>query len=285
MCSFIVGTQGAQAGAILITYNLATFGTPSGIWDVHTRIGGFAGSNLQVAQCPITPTVSTPPAPVNSNCIAAYMSVHITQSASNVYFENNWFWTADHDIEDPTDTQITIYTGRGFLIESLAGTIWLYGTAVEHHALYQYQFSNTQNIFMGQIQTETAYYQPNPNATIPFPPVAYLNDPNFITSCAGVAGNCADGWGLRILNSNNLLVYGAGLYSFFDNYSTTCSNYGNGEACQARIFDLEGRLSNIWVYNLNTIGATSMINENGKSLASYVDNISVFPDCIALFHL
>lgn len=30
-----------------------------------------------------------------------------------------------------------------------------YGTAVEHHTLYQYQFANTQNIFMAQIQTET----------------------------------------------------------------------------------------------------------------------------------
>jgi glucan 1,3-beta-glucosidase len=29
------------------------------------------------------------------------------------------------------------------------------GTAVEHHTLYQYQFTNTQNIFMGFIQTET----------------------------------------------------------------------------------------------------------------------------------
>ncbi len=29
------------------------------------------------------------------------------------------------------------------------------GTAVEHHVLYQYQFANTQNIYMGVIQTET----------------------------------------------------------------------------------------------------------------------------------
>jgi len=57
----IVGTQGAQAGAILIEWNLASSGTPSGMWDVHTRIGGFAGSNLQVGQCPTTPTVMTPP--------------------------------------------------------------------------------------------------------------------------------------------------------------------------------------------------------------------------------
>lgn len=121
----IVSTQGPQAGAVLIQYNLNTIGKPSGIWDVHTRIGGFAGSNLQLAQCPTTPLVATPPAPVNTNCIAAFQSMHITPTAANLYMENNWFWTADHDIEDPKDTQITIYAGRGFFVESLAGTIWL----------------------------------------------------------------------------------------------------------------------------------------------------------------
>ena len=29
------------------------------------------------------------------------------------------------------------------------------GTAVEHHTLYQYQLANTQNLYMGFIQTET----------------------------------------------------------------------------------------------------------------------------------
>ena len=140
----IVSTQGSQGGAILIEWNLATSGTPSGMWDVHTRIGGFAGSELQVAQCPTTPAVATPPAPIDPNCIAAFMSIHITKKASNLYLENTWyvrirvlretladmfrisrFWTADHDIDDPTNTQITIYAGRGMLIESKPGTIWL----------------------------------------------------------------------------------------------------------------------------------------------------------------
>lgn len=31
-----------------------------------------------------------------------------------------------------------------------------YGTAVEHHSKYEYQFVDTRDIFMGQIQTETA---------------------------------------------------------------------------------------------------------------------------------
>jgi len=252
---------------------------------VHTRIGGFAGSNLQLPDCPTTPSTPTPPAPVNPNCIAAFMSMHITKSASNLYMENNWFWTADHDIDSANNIQITIYTGRGLLIESQDGQIWLWGTAVEHHALYQYQLSGTKEVFMGQIQTETPYYQPNPNATIPFPPVKSLSDPDFVASCKGVQGNCADAWALRVLDSQDILTYGAGLYSFFSNYSTSCSDVGAGETCQARIFDLEGqKLENVWVYNLNTIGAVSMIDRDGMSLASYADNIDWFPDTIALFH-
>ncbi|TKA69626.1 hypothetical protein B0A49_04649, partial [Cryomyces minteri] len=129
----IVSTQGATAGAILVEWNLAAYGTPSGVWDVHTRIGGFAGSNLQLAQCPTTPTVATPPAPVNTNCIAAFMSWHITRSAAGLYMENVWLWVADHDVEDSNLTQITVYAGRGLYDESSAGTVWLVGTAVEHH--------------------------------------------------------------------------------------------------------------------------------------------------------
>jgi glucan 1,3-beta-glucosidase len=117
----IVSTQGTQAGAILIEWNLATSGTPSGMWDVHTRVGGFMGSNQQVAQCVKTPSSTA----VNTNCIAAYMTMHITPSASGLYMENVWFWTADHDIDDSGNTQITIYNGRGLYIESTAGTFWL----------------------------------------------------------------------------------------------------------------------------------------------------------------
>jgi hypothetical protein len=44
----IISTKGAQAGAILVEWNLASTGTPSGMWDVHTRVGGFKGSDLLV---------------------------------------------------------------------------------------------------------------------------------------------------------------------------------------------------------------------------------------------
>jgi len=156
----LYSTQGEQAGAVLIEWNLASpSSTPSGMWDVHARIGGFGGSNLQLAQCPTTPKVATPPASVNNNCIATFLTMHVTPSATGLYMENVWLWTADHDVEDANLTQITIYTGRGLYVESDDGVLWLYGTSVEHHSKYQYQFANTQAIVMGQIQTETPYYQ------------------------------------------------------------------------------------------------------------------------------
>lgn len=117
----IVSTQGPQAGAIAIEWNLASSGTPSGMWDVHVRIGGFAGSNLQASQCPKTPGNPA----VNGACIAAYILMHVTPSASNLYMENVWLWTADHDIDSSANIQINIYSGRGLYIESTAGTFWL----------------------------------------------------------------------------------------------------------------------------------------------------------------
>jgi hypothetical protein len=62
------------------------------------------------------------------------------------------------------------------------------------------------------------YYQPNPPAPAPFKVVSSLNDPDFAASCAGKPANCADSWALRIVNSQDILLYGAGFYSFFNNY-------------------------------------------------------------------
>jgi glucan 1,3-beta-glucosidase len=149
---------------------------------------------------------------------------------------------------------------------------------------YEYQFVATRNVFMGQIQTETAYYQPNPDATIPFPYNAALSDPIF-TPSFNSSVNAASGWGLRIVQSNSILGYGVGLYSFFDNYSTACSAVGAGARCQTRILSIEGAALSydISLYNLNTVGATQMITRDGIDLASNVDNNSTFVDTINVF--
>jgi len=258
------------------------------MWDVHTRIGGFTGANLGVAQC------RTTTAQPNANCYGAFMSMRITNIGSGVYMENVWLWNADHDIDDSSDTQITVYSGRGLAVESTAGNIWLIGTAVEHHTLFQYQFANTQNIYMGFIQTETPYFQPDPNALTPFPPVASRNDPDFATFCAGKAANCYEAWALRILNSQNVQIYGAGLYSFFSNYDTTCSDHTStvyNEYCQAQIFGIDeggpaGTTysgSTVYVYGLNTLGSVSMIDRNGASVAAQSANTNSYAESIILF--
>nr|POE79854.1 glucan 1,3-beta-glucosidase [Quercus suber] len=280
----IVSTRGQQRGAVLIEYNLQSLASsPSGLWDVHTRIGGFAGSELQLLQCPTTPSVTITAQNLDQNCIAAFMAIHVTKPSTGLYLENVWLWTADHDVEDPLVTQITIYAGRGILVESEVGPTWLVGTAVEHFTLYQYQFLNTGNVFAGQIQTETPYYQPNPSAPLPFPHVASLSDPSFSQVPAAGGIPQADAWGLRIVNSEHLLFYGAGLYSFFSNYSVTCSNQGNGETCQNRIFELDSASKAVSVYNLNTVGTHNMIVLDDRDIAFYGDNLDGFVDTIALF--
>ncbi|KAK3902672.1 glucan 1,3-beta-glucosidase [Staphylotrichum tortipilum] len=280
LSDFVVGTQGAQEGAVCVEWNLLSdAGAPSGMWDVHVRIGGYTGTQQQVAQCLKTPGNGA----VKGGCVVAYMAMHVTKKAGGLYMENVWLWTADHDIDEAANTQITIFSGRGLYIESETGPFWLWGTGSEHHVLYQYQLANTRNIFMGQIQTETPYYQPMPNALTPFAPVAALNDPDFAVACAGVEGNCAAAWGLRVLNSQDVLVYGAGLYSFFSDYSTSCSTFSAGQTCQQRITSIEGTANNVNIYNLNTIGTREMLTRNGARVAWFADNVNTFASNVAVY--
>ncbi|OQU98717.1 hypothetical protein CLAIMM_04458 [Cladophialophora immunda] len=286
LSDLIISTQGSTPGAILIEYNLASpSNSPSGMWDVHARIGGFAGSELGVAQCPITPHDATPPTPINAKCIAAYMTMHLTKSSSGLYLENAWLWVADHDLDDPGQRKITIYAGRGLYDESSSGNFWFVGTAVEHHTLYEYQFANTQNVFMGLIQTETAYYQPNPPAYLPFPVNPAIRDPNYTTICNSAIfdpRNCT-AYALRILDSGSILTYGAGLYSFFSNYDQGCLDTST---CQPAIFSLEGNISNISVYNLNTVGTRNLIVRDGRTLVQRAKStFSGFTDTLALFRI
>ncbi|KAK0612449.1 pectate lyase superfamily protein-domain-containing protein [Bombardia bombarda] len=309
MSDIIVSTAGATPGAVLIQYNLnspfsdTTNSThvksvppsdllPSGLWDVHIRIGGFIGSGLQVAQCPTTPLQTNY---VNPNCIAAHTSMHITKTAGSLYVENSWLWTADHDIDDWNSTQVSVFAGRGLLIEG--SQIWLVGSAVEHHALYQYQLVNASDVWMGQIQTETPYYQPDPPAPAPFyQPNTDMADPVFVENGCQETNNdlapCAMAWGLRILDSRNVVIFGAGLYSFFNNYSTNCSTIESGENCQARIFLAAsmaggatgaGDMSGIVAYNLNTVGSVSMVTRLGDDVAMWDQTPATFASTLAVF--
>ncbi|KAF1959823.1 pectin lyase-like protein [Byssothecium circinans] len=273
MSDLFIATQGATPGAVLIEYNLAT-DRGSGLWDVHTRIGGAKGTNLQVAQCPLGSR--------NNACMAAHTNVRITKSGTGAYLENNWFWTADHDLDDARSTRISVYTGRGLLVE--ASNVWLYANGAEHHALYQYQFANAKDVFGGFIQSETPYWQPTPDAkTQPYPINASLNDPDYNALCP--PGHICDAFGLRILNSQNILLYGAGFYSFFKSDDVSCSKDTNPvRDCQNQIVSIEGAsTSGISIYGLNEVGALQMITIDRVDKANWSDALSGYANTIGLF--
>ncbi|CAO3667062.1 unnamed protein product [Umbelopsis vinacea] len=271
----IFSTQGPQPGAVLVEWNIHD---PSGqqgaagMWDVHFRVGGAVGTKLQSAQCSKGSTTANPA------CYGAGMLLHVTSTAS-AYLENVWAWTADHDL-DGSGNQLSIYSGRGILIESTNGPVWLYGTASEHNAFYQYQISGASNVYMGMIQTETPYYQPAPVAPTPYTAISSIADPTF-SNCAAGSLTCPMAWGLRVLNSKNIYIYGAGLYNFFSNYDQTCLTT---ESCQDSMVDLENTNSQIYLYNLNTKASTNMVwsSANG-ALAKQSDNANGFCQTINAF--
>lgn len=221
------------------------------------------GSELQVADCPTGTSDASP------RCKAASLLLHNTSQASG-YFENIWAWVADHDLDDPRNgeayesedgiplnvfTQISVYSARGMLVES-QGPTWLYGTASEHCQMYQYQLSNAANVYLGHMQTETPYYQPNPVATEPFSPGQFPSDPRFDT-CAD--DFCKSAWALRVINSSDVFIYSAGFYSFFQNNKLGCTAE---EKCQLALIETD-YAHDLWIYNIFTKGNVEIVSPQG----------------------
>ncbi|KAF4495466.1 Glucan 1,3-beta-glucosidase [Fusarium agapanthi] len=248
--SMMVTVKGATAVAIMMEWNVHESSQGSaGLWDTHFRVGGAAGTDLTVKDCPKLS------GKVNPNCVAASLLLHLTPDSSG-YFETVWMWTADHDFDTADQTQVDVYVGRGMLIES-KGPTWLWGTSVEHCVLYQYQLSSAQNVVMGLIQTETPYFQSFPEAPAPFKPGAFPNDPEF-HNCTKTSKSCAMAWALRIIDSSAFHVLSAGLYSFFNRYDQTCLNSGRHD-CQDKILYTE-QSYDVWVQNLITLGSIEMVS-------------------------
>ncbi|PFH55253.1 hypothetical protein XA68_10261 [Ophiocordyceps unilateralis] len=268
-------TLGPLPGAILMEINVKgeTRGEKKGsvgLFDVHFRVGGSAGTDLQMDKCVKNPSVVADPKP---ECIGSFMMLHIRPWAS-AYLENVWMWTADHELDKAPYTQINIFNGRGILIESTEGT-WLWGTASEHNVLSNYQLHKASNVFMGLIQSETAYFQGNPDARKPFTANATYGDADF-SQCRGPT--CARTWGLRINDSKGVLVYGGGLYSFFDNYDQKCVAENN---CQENMIGIYK--SQVEMFGISTKASVNMISVNGVSAVKDSDNRNNFCAAVAAF--
>lgn len=268
-------TKGAAPGAIMIEWNLDSEQGDSGMWDSHVRIGGSYGTQLSEADCPGWPTTEA-----TEKCQGVFLMFHARPESGGIYLENTWFWVADHDLEVNNQTQISIYSARGTLLQS-QGPIWLWGSASEHSVIYNYQIDGAKALFGGFMQTETPYFQPNPDASHPFAFNAEYDDPTFDqcsngTSSTGVP--CKDAWGLRIKDSDNILIYATGMYSFFNNYAQACVPLHN---CQEYMISIEN--STVDMYTVTTKAAVNMIYDGSSSILG-ADNRNIFGDTVAYYH-
>ncbi|KAJ3932414.1 MAG: glycoside hydrolase family 55 protein [Lentinula lateritia] len=259
----LFSTKGAAPGAILVEWNVRDpEGTPAGagMWDTHFRIGGAAGTELGPKECP--------PKKGNAKaCTSVFLSLHITEKAT-AYLESTWIWVADHTLDEDGVSQLEIYAGRGVLSQSL-GPVWMLGTS-EHHVIYQYRLVDAKNHYLGLVQTESPYHQPKPAVPYPFSLSEAFADPEF-------PDDLKSAWSFSVARSENIVVLGAGFYSFFNNYVNSCSH--DKVACQSQITDIDGE-SSIQLFSVSTVGVQYPISVNQKGVALRKDNINGFAETV-----
>ncbi|KAJ6540959.1 pectin lyase fold/virulence factor [Mycena sp. CBHHK59/15] len=260
----IFSTIGPAGGAIVVEWNVKqTTQGGAGMWDSHIRLGGASGTNLQASDCLSNGGGGT------TACLAAFAGLHLT-SESTAYLEGTWVWLADHDLDEPGggQDQVSIYSGRGILSES-AGPVWLIGNASEHHVLYQYNLANAKSHYMGLIQTETPYIQPNPVAAEPFTVNTAFKDP-------ASWSDISQAWGLWVTSSDDILVFGAALYSFYSNYDQGFLTPVN---CQSQMVNVDNE-SSVDIYSLSTIGTTWQLSINQVPLINQDQNLNGFASTV-----
>jgi len=256
-------TVGSAPGAVVVEWNIRQRSQgAAGMWDTHIRLAGADGSNLQESQCPQDGSGGV------ANCFAAYLGLHLTPFSS-AYLEGTWVWLADHNLDGDGLTQITVYSGRGILSQS-QGPVWMIGTASEHHALYQYNLVGARNHYLGLIQTETPYYQPQ--FTSPFLTNVLIGDP--ILSPAQPSA-----WGLRVVTSFDIIVFGAGLYSFFQDYNAACETPNN---CQNQIATVDS-ISQVTIYGLSTVASTYQLSVNNHGVINQSSNSNGFESTVTVW--
>lgn len=113
---------------------------------------------------------------------------------------------------------------------------------------------------MGLIQTESPYYQPQPKWPGPFELNADMKDPED----SGVTS----AWALYVKESDGIFVFGAGLYSFFDDYTQDCLDSVN---CQSQLVSIDDA-SGISIFSLATVGTEFQISVSGDGVVKAADN-------------
>lgn len=244
-------------GAIICQVNLAPLQAGDvGIWNSTITIGGTRDTQVTYT-CQNQDT---------SNTKAAFMALHLTKTSS-AYLENVWGWCADHYIDIgafPGDQIIS--SGRGLLCEATKGT-WLVGTGFEHHWLYNYNFSNSQNVFAGLLQAETPYMQGTGAVlTVPAPwsPDARFGDPDY-SWCAVNDQVGRTALACNVDGGSSLFLYNGGFWAFFDGpwSSAKWSQPAVTANIQTNMIRIANNPQNLVWYGIGTKGCQTMVLDGG----------------------
>lgn len=125
-----------------------------------------------------------------------------------------------------------------------------------------------------------SYMQSNPSAIVPYPPNPAWGDPEYVNcQLTPTATNCVKTWGLRIIDSDYIFIYGAGMYSFFVNYDATCLS---GHVCQQNGVEI-ARSEAVYIFGLFSLGTEAMVLMDQTRLVAQGQNAMIFGSGIILF--
>lgn len=123
---------------------------------------------------------------------------------------------------------------------------------------------------------KNSYMQNNPNSLSSFQPEERYSDPTF-ENC--FLPTCPKTYGLVVKNSTSLFNYGAGLYSFFNNYDSGCLITENCQQFMVLVEKSEG----VYLYGLSTKAAAIMVEVDGVALVPEGANVNTFCRTVAVF--
>ncbi len=148
--------------------------------------------------------------------------------------------------------------------------------------LYQYNLHNAKNVAIFMAQTEQPYFQP-----VLTPPLAEDKSIYFasliqrnrssepvigVDICkyeVGIGDTCEMAISLKLKGAEDLFLYGAGFYSFFNAWSTDC-----GRLCQAQLISIV-QSSNIHLYVISVYGGEFMTMKNTTATTTLAESLQM----------
>lgn len=99
----------------------------------------------------------------------------------------------------------------------------------------------------------------------------FPGDPGYACAAGDEFSGCDESWSTIITESENIIIAGAGFYSWFSTYSQACID---SQTCQKALIRLDSNFDNVRIMNLVTIGAKYMAVMDGRTIAA-ADNLNV----------